>query len=356
MYMKLNNIKRTVKFNISLILLLIILLIITILLSITIGSTKIGFTDVYRIIIERIFHLNDNTNEFNPLYDIVWYIRLPRVILALLVGMGLSICGSVMQAIIKNPIADPYVLGVSSGASLGATLAIMLGIGTMFGPNFVGVMGCLGAFITATLVLLISNIGSKPNTVKILLAGMAVSYICSAFSSFIVYMANDKEGMMSITYWLMGSLAGADWETIIILGPIVLICLVFFITQSRTLNMMLLGDEVSITLGTNLVIYRNVYLLVCSVMIGFIVYSSGVIGFVGLFIPHIARSIVGTNHTFVVPTSGLIGGLILIWADVFCRIIIPQNELPIGILISLIGAPFLMYLIIKKAYNFGGKS
>ena len=133
--------------------------------------------------------------------DVVWFIRLPRLMLAVAVGMALSVSGTVMQAIVKNPLADPYILGVSSGASLGATLAIMLGIGTALGSNFIGIMGCLGALGVSFMVMMLSNIGGRSNSVKLLLSGMALSAVCSAFSSFIVYFANNKEGMMSITYW-----------------------------------------------------------------------------------------------------------------------------------------------------------
>ena len=341
---------------ITLILILGVILILSVLLAVTIGSTSIAFSDVYRVILHQLLGIGDaETYGTGPLHDIVIYIRLPRLILAVAVGMGLAVCGVVMQAIVKNPLADPYVLGVSSGASFGATLAIMLGVGSFLGPNFVGIMGCAGAFGISLLVLLISNIGGRNNSVKLLLAGMALSSVCSSFSSFIVYFANDKEGMMSISYWLMGSLAGAKWENIAVILPLILLCVLFFTTQYRVLNLMLLGDEVSITLGTDLHRYRNFYLLIASLMIGFIVYSSGMIGFVGLIIPHVVRILVGTDHKKLIPVSALLGAILLVWADVLCRVVIPKNELPIGILISMIGAPCFIYLMAKKSYGFGGK-
>ncbi len=344
---------------ILLILFLLTCVLLSIIIAVTIGSTTIPFIDVYKVIINNIglafsdfgYIANADYTQ-GPINDIVMYIRLPRIILAIAVGMGLSVCGVIMQAIVKNPIADPYVLGVSSGASLGATLAIMLGIGTFLGANSIGIMAFVGAFSISVLVLMISNIGSRSNSVKLLLSGMALSSVCSAFSSFIVYFANDKDGMMTITYWLMGSLAGADWSTIGIILPIVIICSLFFITQYRTLNLMLLGDEVSVTLGTDTRKYRNIYLLVSAFMVGFLVYASGMIGFVGLIVPHFARMVVGTNHKKLIPISALLGALLLIWADVLSRVIIPQNELPIGILISMIGAPCFIYLIAKKSYGF----
>lgn len=341
---------------VTLILFLGVALVISVLLAVTIGSTSIPFSDVYQAILYQLFGIgNSEVYGIGPLHDIVIYIRLPRLILAVAVGMGLAVCGVVMQAIVKNPLADPYVLGVSSGASLGATLAILLGVGSFLGSNFVGIMGCAGAFAISLLVLLISNIGSRSNSVKLLLAGMALSSVCSAFSSFIVYFANDKEGMMSVTYWLMGSLAGAKWENIAVIFPLILLCIFFFITQYRILNLMLLGDEVSITLGTDLHHYRNLYLLVASLMIGFIVYASGMIGFVGLIVPHVVRFLVGTDHKKLIPVSALSGAILPVWADVLCRVVIPKNELPIGILISMIGAPCFIYLMARRSYGFGGK-
>lgn len=203
--------------------------------------------------------------------------------------------------------------------------------------------------------MLVANIGSPSNSVKLLLAGMALSSVCSAFSSFVVFFAHDRDGMMSITYWLMGSLAGANWGNIAVILPLVILCVLFFITQYRVLNLMLLGDEVSITLGTDLHKYRNFYLLVTSLMIGFIVYASGMIGFVGLIVPHVVRILVGTDHKKLIPISCLMGAILLVWADVLCRVMIKGTELPIGILISMIGAPCFIYLMAKKSYGFGGK-
>ena len=340
----------------TLILILGVGLVFSVLLAVTFGSSPIPFSDVYRVILNQLFGIGDDAvYGTGPLHDIVIYIRLPRLILAVAVGMGLAVSGVVMQAIVKNPLADPYILGVSSGASLGATVAIMLGVGSFLGSNFVGIMGCAGAFGISLLVMLVANIGSPSNSVKLLLAGMALSSVCSAFSSFVVFFAHDREGMMSITYWLMGSLAGANWGNIAVILPLVIGCVLFFITQYRVLNLMLLGDEVSITLGTDLHKYRNFYLLVTSLMIGFIVYASGMIGFVGLIIPHVVRILVGTDHKKLIPVSCLMGAILLVWADVLCRVMIDGTELPIGILISMIGAPCFIYLMAKKSYGFGGK-
>ena len=331
-------------------------LLLSIVTGVTFGSTQISVGEVYQILLYKLFGIGNAENlGQGPVHDVVWFIRLPRLMLALGVGMGLSICGVVMQAIVKNPLADPYILGVSSGASLGATLSVMLGIGAVFGSNSIGVMAFLGAFGISLAVVALANIGGRANSVKLLLAGMALSALCSSFSNFIVYVANDKEGMQTITYWLMGSLAGADWETLSVILPLILLGSLFFWTQYRTLNLMLLGDETSITLGTDLHRWRQVYLLVSSAMIGFLVYASGMIGFVGLVIPHVVRILVGTDHKRMIPVCALVGAIFLIWADVLCRLAIRGAELPIGILTSIIGAPCFIYLMIRKRYRFGGK-
>ncbi|MBB6630784.1 FecCD family ABC transporter permease [Clostridium algidicarnis] len=336
---------------------LVAVLIFSILLTVTMGSVDISIKDVYKIIMYKVFNVGDyEVLSKGALHDIVWFIRLPRIILAVAVGIGLSVSGVVMQAIVRNPLADPYILGISSGASLGATLAIMLGVGTFFGSNYVGISGFIGAFTISILVLVLANVNGRSNSTKLLLSGMALSSVCSAFSSFIIYFSDNREGMQNITYWLMGSLAGAKWESIRIILPIVILATLFFITQYRTLNLMLLGDEVAITLGTNLHRYRQLYLIVTSVVIGFIVYSSGMIGFVGLIIPHLSRMIFGTDHKRIILLSALIGAIFLVWADVLSRIIIKGSELPIGILISMIGAPCFIYLMVSKSYGFGGNS
>ena len=230
----------------------------------------------------------------------------------------------------------------------------MLGIGTMLGENFVGIVAAIGAFGVSLGVLLLSNCGGRSNSMKLLLSGMALSAVCSAFSSFIVYFANNKEGMQTISYWLMGSMANAKWENLAVVGPVVFLGTAFFWTQSRILNLMLLGDDAAVTLGTDLNRYRHLYLIVSALMVGFVVYSAGMIGFVGLIIPHVVRMFVGTGHKSLIPASALVGAIFLVWADVLCRVIIPRTELPIGILISLIGAPCFVYLMIKRTYGFGG--
>ncbi len=354
MSVKNNNLRGTSIF-IGVFLLLMIAMIISVLVAVTFGSTNIHVKDVYSVILYEIFHI-DSLIEYQSgaIHDVIWLIRLPRLILAIAVGAGLAVCGVVMQAVVKNPMASPYTLGVSSGASFGATMAILMGVGVSLGSGYIGVMAFLGALLATFLVMLISNIGTKATTTKLLLAGLAVSSVFSSFSSFVIFFSNDKEGIKNITYWLMGSLGSAKWETMWMIHLVVIGGSLFFLTQYRTLNLMLLGDDVSITLGTNLYRVRQIYMMVSALIIGFVVFSAGIIGFVGLIIPHIVRMFFGSNHKRVIPITFMLGAIFLIWADVFSRIIIPYTELPIGILVSMIGAPTFIYLMINKSSRTGG--
>ena len=349
------SIKDSTPMYIGVVLTLLVILVGSIMISVTLGSAKISVSEVYKVLGYKLLGIKAYSEySSGPMHDVVWIIRFPRVVLAIAIGMSLSISGVVMQAIVKNPLADPYILGISSGASLGATFAIMLGFGAILGGNFVAVMAFIGALLVSFGVLLLANIKGSATSSKLILAGMALSAVCSSFSNFIIYIANDKTGMQSVTYWLLGSLAGAKWETDIIILPIVIIACLFFWSRYRVLNLMLLGDDVSITLGTDLHKPRHIYLIITSIMIGLSVYCAGVIGFVGLIIPHAVRMIFGTDHKKLIPISALVGSIFMIFADALSRIIIPNSEIPIGILISMVGAPVFIYLMVKKSYGFGG--
>lgn len=334
---------------------LLAVLVFSVLAAVTFGNADLSIREVYSVILYKLFHI-DGLSAYaeGPVHDVVWLIRFPRVLLALGVGMGLSVCGVIMQAIVKNPLADPYILGVSSGATLGATLAIMLGVGSFLGGNFVGVMAFAGALVISFTVVNIANLGGRATPGKLVLTGMAISSVCSAFSSFILYITNDKNATSQITFWSMGSLAGADWERVSVILPVIFICTLFFWSQFRNLNRMLLGDEISITLGTDLHKVRTVYLLIAALMVGFSVYTAGMIGFVGLIIPHVVRILFGTDHRRLIPLSALLGAIFLIWCDVACRVVLDNAEMPIGILVSIIGAPCFVFLLVRRSYGFGG--
>lgn len=338
------------------ILILLATLVLSLLWAVTIGSVDLAMGDVYRVILYKIFGVGDpEVYGKGSLSDIVWFVRLPRLVLAIGIGIALSVSGSVMQAIVKNPLADPYVLGVSSGASLGATLAILLGVGSFLGSGYVGLVAFAGAFLVSLAVVALANVGGRANSVKLILSGTALSAICGAVSNFVLYVINSSSGALeAVIRWTLGSLAAAKWETNILMLLVAVAGTLFFWTQHRTLNLMLLGDESAITLGTDLHRWRIVYLLIASLMIGFAVYTAGIIGFVGLIVPHAVRILFGTDHKKLIPISALLGALFLLWADVLCRVLLPRKELPIGILTAMVGAPVFIYLMARKRYGFGG--
>ena len=326
----------------------------SIMLAVTIGSVAISTRDVYNVILYRLFGIGSAEFSANAIHDVVWLIRLPRLILAVGVGAALSVSGLVMQAVVRNPLAEPYVLGISSGSYLGAVIAIVMGIGNIFGANAVGFMAFAGAFAVSMALISLANIGGRANTVKLLLAGTALSAICMAFSNFIMYRSNDSNRVQTVVNWMMGSLGAANWSTNAVVVPVIMGCVLFFWSQFRSLNLMLLGEEAAVSLGVELHRRRIVYLLITALMVGFAVFSAGIIGFVGLIIPHAMRMLFGSDHWKLVPFCALTGAIFLVWADVLCRITIPGAELPIGILTSMVGAPTFIYLMIRRTYSFGG--
>ncbi|MBB6633026.1 FecCD family ABC transporter permease [Cohnella thailandensis] len=328
--------------------------------AISIGQVHIPLGDSFRILVYKLSGIE--IGDIPALLqgqgaNIIWNIRFPRVLLALLIGAGLSLCGTIMQAAVQNPLADPYILGVSSGATLGATFAIMIGFGSI---GFLSQMGVAfgafaGAFGAAMMVMVLAGLGGKMSSVKLVLSGMVINALCTAFANFIIYLANNTEGIRTVTFWTMGSLAAAKWDKLPLVAIVMGLAVLFFLLQSRILNTMLMGDEAAVTLGINLSAYRRLYLLLTAIVTGVLVASCGMIGFVGLIIPHLIRGLVGSDHRRLLPTSIWIGGIFLVWTDLLARVLIPKVELPIGIITALIGGPLFMYMLIKKGYSFGGK-
>ena len=337
---------------------LIVLFIFSILISLGNGQVDISFVDIWQILLYKttngalgsIEHINQSA------VNIIWFVRSPRVLSAIFIGCGLAICGTIMQAVVQNPLADPYILGISSGASLGATFAIMVGFGAvgLFSQIGLSLSAFLGALLATVLVLILSSIGGKMTSIKLVLSGTVINSMFSSISSLIIFLANNAEGMKTVTFWSMGSLASTSWGKLPLLAIVTIVISLFFSFQFRVLNTMLLGDEAAVTLGISLGLYRKVYMIIASLLTGLIVANSGMIGFVGLIIPHIVRGIYGSDHKKLVPLSGFIGAMFLVWTDLLSRILLPNTDLPIGILTAIIGAPIFIYIILSKEYRFGG--
>ncbi|MEO3947750.1 iron ABC transporter permease [Gorillibacterium sp. CAU 1737] len=339
--------------------LLIGLILISAVFSVSIGQVRIPFGQSMEIMLHTLTggHLGSLEHVENQSFlTIISQVRMPRVLFALLIGMGLSLCGAVMQAVVQNPLADPYILGISSGASLGATFAILVGFG---GGAFFSQMGVAfgafaGAIITSIAVLVLSSIGGKATSVKLVLSGVVIGALCGSFSSLVIYFANNAEGIKSVTFWAMGSLASSSWDKVPILAVVVLLGCALFLLQFRVLNTMLLGDESAVTLGINLSVYRKLYMILTALITGTMVAYAGMIGFVGLIVPHLCRGLFGSDHKRLMPASLLVGGLFLLWSDILSRTLVHNVDLPIGIITSVIGSPLFIYMIVKKGYQFGG--
>ena len=279
--------------------------------------------------------------------DLIAYLRLPNLILAFLVGCGLSVCGAVMQAVMRNALADPFLMGISSGAGLGAVLSIAFGLEAAG----VGLFAALGALGASILVLLMVTVLGRGDTLMFLLAGFAVNAACSSFMNVIITSVSDPRRTRSVQFWLMGSLMNNDWTSVGILFAVILAGTLFFATQYRILDLMVMGDNLSITLGKNLAFWRKVYILVTAVMVGAIVYMTGMIGFVGLLAPHFIRMFTGSSHIRVIPLCALGGGCFLVWADVIGRNAVPGVAFPIGVTAALAGAPLFLWMLLKGRYT-----
>lgn len=329
--------------------LLILALLLSIVITLCMGAVRIPASDTFAILMEHLFGVQPRAEISVSFEQIVWQIRLPRIILGFLAGSGLALCGCVMQAVVQNPMADPYILGVSAGATLWATGSLFLGMGSIS-----GLWAFVGAGMACFLVLALSAADGKTTSVKLILSGMIINALMTAFSNFIIAVAGDSDGMMSIKFWTMGALTRADWNNIIYIALIVLGVGIFFLTQARTLDGLMLGEEAAATIGINTFRCRLIYLLALSLLTGALVSACGTIGFVGLTIPHVARAIAGTSHRKLLPVAALSGGVFMLWVDAIARSLIPDTELPVGIFTALVGAPFFVYVMVRKKYGFGG--
>ncbi len=282
--------------------------------------------------------------------DVIQFIRLPHAVLSFCIGAGLAVCGTVMQAVMKNPLADPYLLGISSGASLGAVLAIWLGMGNIGGLDGVGAFSFVGAGLVSLLILFISSLTGKGGSLTLLLSGFALNAACSAMVSFIITAMADTNKTRTVQFWMMGNLRTDTWFSIAVITCIVAGGTLYFYSRRRILDLMLVGDDLSLTLGQKLSFYRKCCIAMTAFLVGSMVYLSGMIGFVGLLIPHGVRLLCGSQHGKLIPFAALAGGTFLCWADIIGRNLISGVELPIGVTAALVGSPFFVWMLLSRKY------
>ncbi|ODS39141.1 MAG: iron ABC transporter [Candidatus Altiarchaeales archaeon WOR_SM1_86-2] len=320
---------------------LIFLLFISVIFSITQGSAGYSVSKVFDILMG-----NGAPNENKIIFDI----RLPRIILAVLVGASLSISGVVLQALFRNPMADPYILGISSGAGLGASIAILFGISfTFIGFSGISAYAFFGGLAAILLVYNIAKIRGSTPTTTLLLSGIAVGAFFSACVGFLKYISG--EDLHKIVLWFFGHIS-ESWGDVMTITPYFLVGSITIYIFSRDLNVMLLGEEDAKHLGIDTELVKKIMLGCAAIITAAAVSVSGLIGFIGLVIPHITRILVGPDHRILIPASMLLGSVVLVLTDTFSRIIISPADVPVGIITALFGAPFFVYLLKKRKHEY----
>ncbi|WP_422747296.1 FecCD family ABC transporter permease [Micromonospora sp. WMMD1219] len=312
--------------------------------AITIGAADLSIGTVWAIIGE---HLGLAKADVSVLRGhIVWNLRLPRVLAAATVGAGLAAVGAVMQTVTRNPLADPYLLGVSSGAALGAVLVIVAGIGSgMVAVSGGAFAGALATF--AVVVLLTARRGALAPT-RVVLAGIAIAQLCAACTSFVIIWVGDPRATQSITFWLSGSLAGSGWAKVCCALPVLAIVLLLVLSHARTLNAFAFGEEAAAALGVDVGRSRWLLLIGTALLTAVLVSISGAIGFVGLILPHAARFLTGPDHRRLLPVVVPAGAIFLIWVDTAARTVFEPRELPVGVLTAVLGVPAFLLLLHRR--------
>lgn len=314
------------------------------------GSASIGFLNSLRLLLSRI-PLVKNLVDISSLPDsyttIIFSVRLPRIVASLLCGTGLSVCGVVFQGMFRNPMADPYVLGISSGAVLGAALAFVTGTqATLFNLGLVPLYAFIGAIAATTVVYLIAQKGGRLITNTLILSGIAIGFLCSSLVSLIIIAS--REQATRIIFWTMGSMTGTSWQTVMVMLPFILIGTIILILNSNNLNVLATGDETAVSLGINASLMKKLLLLVASMITAVSVCFCGTIGFVGLIVPHAVRFLTGPNHKRLMPVSALAGGIFLVLCDTLARTLFAPTQIPIGVITSVLGVPFFISLIVRS--------
>ncbi len=333
------------------ILILLVLLAVIALVAISLGGASLGIGDTFRALIAKVFPSNGGSSG-RMAEVIVWHLRLPRIVMGIIAGAGLALAGAAMQGILRNPLVSPFTLGVSSGATLGASIAIILGFGLVGGARYVVIANAFGfAMGTSLLILAIARLrGITPES--FILVGIALMYLFGAFTSFLQYIATEGE-LSEVVHWAFGSLTGSSWDNILIVAVILFICLPLLIKYSWDLNAMAQGgDEVARSLGVNCGRVRVITMALSSLIAASIICFTGIIGFVGLVAPHITRLLIGGDHRYLLPASAVLGAILLLVADALGRTVVSPIMIPVGIVISFIGAPFFFFLLMRRRQRY----
>lgn len=319
------------------ILIVLIISVLSFFCALSFGAAEITFIDVWHSVLP-----NQINGDVAFIQRIIWELRMPRALLAFLAGCGLAISGLILQIVTRNPLADPYLFGISSGASLGVVILIALtgGVFTAITP----VAAFAGSLLAMVMLLLIAGTKQSQQVESMLLAGVALSFLFSAFTSLLLY-RTDPQAVTAVLFWTMGSFSRAQWGNLLLPTLVISTCIIFMLAYRRQLNAMLLGDESATTLGIKVNRFRIIMLLLSSLITAILVSLCGGIGFVGLMIPHIVRFFISQGTVFGIMLTALVGGIFMIWVDILSRTLLANQELPVGVITAATGSLFFLILL-----------
>ncbi|MEV6120413.1 iron ABC transporter permease [Streptomyces sp. NPDC052077] len=330
------------------------LLLVSLTAGLAIGSVRVPPGQVWGIVAHALGAPWTEPDWPRARATIVLDVRAPRVLLGAVTGAGLAVVGTALQALVRNPLAEPYLLGVSSGASLGAVTVIVFGV-TLFGPVSLPLAAFLGALAALALVYATARTGGRITSARLVLSGVAVAAILTAVLNLLLLTTDRGNEARAVLAWTMGGLGGVAWDTLWLPCAALLLGLGVLMTQARRLNLLLAGEEAATTMGLDVGRFRARMFVLLSLVTGVLVAATGPIGFVGLMMPHIVRLFVGGDHRRVLPTAALGGAVFLVWADIAARTVAAPLEIPVGVLTALCGGPFFLWLMRRDARHGTGR-
>ncbi|MFT3661889.1 MAG: iron chelate uptake ABC transporter family permease subunit [Gordonia sp. (in: high G+C Gram-positive bacteria)] len=311
--------------------------------AMSLGPSDVTPWEVARVVWAE---LTGGESGLRPLREaIIWDGRVPRALLAAFVGAGLAICGAVLQSLLRNPLADPYMLGISSGAGLGAVCVLVLGLGVgSFGVSGAAFVGGVAAFV---LVMTVARFAGGATTV-VILTGVAVTQLAAALTSFVIFAFANVHQTRGAMFWLMGSLASSSWPDVMLAAATVILGGLVCLALASYLDAFAFGEDAAASLGVDVARMRILLLGITAMITAVLVSSSGAIGFVGLTLPHAARALVGVKHLVLLPVSAMLGAIFLVWADTASRTLFGKEELPVGVMTAMIGVPFFLVILLRR--------
>ncbi|MHC9556553.1 FecCD family ABC transporter permease [Corynebacterium diphtheriae] len=321
-------------------------------ISLSFGSVDYPQEQVWAVVKA---HLAGDVYPDQSIDAVVWELRAPRGVLALIVGAGLALAGVAMQTLVRNPLADPYLLGISSGASVGATAVLVFGLLGNFGLYALSGGALVGAIIATFAVYAVTLAQGGLTPLRLILSGVVLSSAFSALASFLVFKGPDARAAQGVMFWMLGSVAGAQWGKLAIPAVVVALAFAGLLFINRQMDALAAGPDTAAALGVNVPALRQGLFFLQAMLVGAMVAVAGGIGFVGLVIPHLARMMVGSLYRRLLPIAAAFGAVFMVWVDVLARVAAPPQEIPLGVVTGVIGAPLFLILMGRKSYRFGGQ-